>query len=208
MADIANPPVPKDWNALMTASGWGTIYVKVQTIGHGISVVSTSSTGRKARTLYITRRTSGSFGVTFICTSYDEYKALGDWIMGYGKRLATEAPSVGPVRMICPSRNFDKVAVPKGVSFGDDAMTHTYPVSIDFIGSRDPVPLTADYVSSFSLPADSDPSLPYYYPAGEQLSGEQTGVDSMFDVPLSVVLPGVNGPVLDVTYPGLGSRAV
>jgi len=184
LASVANPPRPSTYNGLLTAQGWGTLYVRIMSIGHGMSIVSSGSKSRRGRTVYITRRTSGSFGVNFLCASSQEYDIFGAWIRGYGERLARSAPTVGPVRVMCPSRNFDKVAIPKGVTFGDTSLSHIYPISIQFLGSRDPVPLTSDFTSTFVLPNHSDdPSLPYYYPGGTQLSGDEKGIDSLFDVP-------------------------
>ena len=184
---VANPPRPKTYNGYLTASGWGTIYVRAMKIDHGMSVITSGSAYSRGGTdLYITRRTSGSFNAQFLCTSYAEYKQFGDWIREYGKRLAVDAPTVGPVRMVVPSKDFDMVAVPSGTSFGDAVDSITYPVSIAFMGARDPVPLST--LSEFRLPAgSSDPSLPYYYPGGEQLSGGQRGKDSVFDVPPKAV---------------------
>lgn len=209
MADIANPPRRPGTNGTFSASGWGVIHVKITSIGHGMSVVSTTSQGRRGRSLYVTRRTSGSFGLQVMCSSYESYKELGEWIQGYGRRLADGAgATVGPVRVTCPSRNFDKIAVPSGVSFGDTVHSHTYPVSINFLGTSDPLPLTALYSSSFVLPSNAEPSLPYFYPGGTQLTGDETGVDSMFDSDLIATPTGVDGPVQDGTRPANGPRAV
>lgn len=174
---VQNPTVPKNYNCVMSASGWGAIYVKVLTIGHGISIVANSSTQRFSRALYVEKRSSGSFGLVLVCSSPAEHKALGDWIMGYGRLAADPDGQVGSVRVVCPVREFDKVAIPDSVTFGDTYDQITYPVSINFVGSRDPVPYTADFVSSFSMPS-GDPDLPYYYPAGHQLSGD---VDTLYD---------------------------
>lgn len=182
---VSNPPRPKTYNGYLTASGWGTLYVRVMTIGHGMSVISSGTAySRGGRELYLTRRTSGSFGATFLCTSFQEYRDFGTWIKEYGQRLAVDAPTVGPVRVVCPSRNFDKVAVPNGITFGDRVDAVTYPISINFMGSRDPVSMTNEFLSEYRDPEGSDdPSLPYYYPGGTQLSGTAKGVDSLFDVP-------------------------
>jgi len=133
--------------------------------------------------MYITRQTDSSFSATFVTTSYEEYRDLGLWVQGYGNAIADQTSPVGPTRLTCPVRNFDKVAIPAGVEFGVTVAAPTYSVSMRFTGARDPVPLTADFVSSVQKFSGSDASIPYFYPTGTQLSGDQKSVDSLYDVP-------------------------
>lgn len=183
-SSAANPIRPKNSNATMSASKWGTIYVKILQIGHGVHIASSTVQTRFSRALYATKRTSGTFGLVIVCSSYDEYDSLGKWITGYGRKAASTEGGVGPVRVVVPSRNFDKVAIPSGVTFGDAVGAITYPVSINFTGARDPVPHTPGFISSFSLPTgrDVDPALPYFYPGGTQLAGAAKGDDALYDV--------------------------
>lgn len=172
-----NPTVPKNHNALLSASGWGAIYVKVKSVDHGMNVVTDLSTQRYSRTIYIKTQISDSFTLAIVCSSSGEYDALGEWVRGYARAASDPDGSVGPVHVVVPSRNFDKIAVPNSMTFGDFVEAVTYKVSIGFVGASDPVPHLGDLVSSFSLPT-GDPDLPYYYPSGLALGGS---VDTLYD---------------------------
>jgi len=180
---VQNPVVPKNHNALLTATGWGSIYVKVKAIDHGIFIVSDTSVQRFSRSLYVKKRAGGSFTLAIVCSTYAEYKALGDWIRGYGQIAADPDGAVGPVRVMVPDRKFDKIAIPQSVSFGDNYSAVTYKISIAFVGANDPVPHSADFVSSFSMPAAVGTDLPYFYPAGRPLTGT---VDALYDPDVKV----------------------
>ena len=186
MGSTSTPNRPANYNARMSASGWGEIYVKVMTIGHGMSVISSESTTRFGNTTYVEAVTGGSFTLDLICSSYTEWERLGLWIRGYGRKVADPAGGVGPVRVECGVRNFDKVAIPSLAEFGDAVKPATYRTSIRFLGARDPVPLTSEFTSNFVLPASTDESLPYYYPAGTQLSGSGKGDDALYNYPPEV----------------------
>lgn len=181
MADVANPTPPRFHNTMLTSDGWGTLYVKAERISHGMKVISSSSSSRFARALYVEARTSSSFSIDIVCTTEEEYAAVGAWIQGYGEKVSDPSGGSHPVRVICPSRGFDRIAVPVRVPFGANVKEVAYRMSIPFVGARDSVPDESNVTSTFVLPSSEDVSLPYYYPAGTQLSGSGKGDDTLYN---------------------------
>lgn len=185
-------------NCLLSIEGYGERRVKAIRVSHGISIINfgnDESKSRRGKHFLTYRRTSGSFDLRLIFSTYDEYADLMDWLKRYVIRNQSQHRAPKPVRVIIPARNFDKIGTLEGgLTFGDKALGVTYSVDLKFMGSSDPLDLKDDKILSiFELPKDtSDPALPYLYPAGSQLTGVEVG-DDVGDFDQEYIFPGEFG---------------
>jgi hypothetical protein len=173
-------------NCLISVANFGHLNVRAISVSHGISVVAYAGEGtaRRSKSFYPSKRTSGSFELELIFAKRDTYKVVCDWLERYCRWASDPNTNASACRVVIPNRDFDKTAVLKGgITFGDDVKVVAHRVMLSFVGSRDPISLSDPIVSIYQPPADtSDPSLPYFYPAGPQLSGSQSGWDLLYDI--------------------------
>lgn len=175
------------YNGNLSATGYGTKGVRLTAITFGTTIISTTGDARTYRTLYTNAQSSFSFGIAIICPTFEEYASLGEWIEGYGRSLLTS--SVGLMRVRLPSRGFDRIGVPSGATFGAESGEKPRKMSIGFIGAADLVSLSTTDVTrlsnfiqkEWSTISGKDKATPYFYPAGQQLSGQATGADMLYD---------------------------
>lgn len=183
--------MPRGENCTMTASGYGTKHLVVEAVSHGINIVASEASGKKHRVLYITRRTSGSFSIEPVFSTFPAYEQFYNWFRGYCARASDPDGRVGQMRVRVPSRNFDKTGVPSGTyTFGDDPDDVLFRMVLMFVGTKDPAETTE--VSAFYPPVarvnprthlQENLAAPYYYPGGTQLGGTEKGQDYLYDNP-------------------------
>lgn len=184
-------------NCLISIADYGAHRVKATRVTHGMSVVAYSGEGvsRRGRAFYPSKRTSGSFELDLVFTTYGGYRKIANWLERYSRWASNPKSLATPVRVVIPSRNFDKVGVlEEGLTFGDVVAATSYTMTLAFVGSRDPMEMNGRNLSMFRLPKNiDDPALPYLYPAGTQLKVGETGFDTIYDEPVEdLVNPGGN----------------
>lgn len=177
--------IPKHDNGTLIAGNFGTRKVGVVSISHGMTVVADEDSTRDARVMYTSKRTSGSFGMVLVFTSYMEHVRTMQWFEEYVRRAAHPDVNPGPMRVIVPVRKFDKVGIP-AVSSGplvtdDEVGRVVWRVNVGFEGARDSLNFSDARVSKFSMPAWKDAASQYFYPGGIQLGGTEKGEDALYN---------------------------
>lgn len=156
-------------NATLTVAGYGTRSVLVETVAHGMSVVSSTDDARNHRAFYTNKVTSGSFDLAMAFLSHASYQSWSSWMMEYLRRLADG--KLGPMRVKVPRFSFDKIGVPNAaVPFGDTMGIIVYRTQMTFIGTSDPLDPSSynETVSQFRNAGKDEKIAPYFYPAGTQ----------------------------------------
>lgn len=185
---------PAGDNIAFGSTGYGAKTAICRKISHGMGIVSTQGQSRNGSAFYPTKVTSGSFTVELVFADHGEYTEFARWMEGYCRRAADPDGQVSAMRVICPARNFDKVAIPQGeqgppVSYGDAWDAVTYTLTIGFEGSRDPLEFDSPLISKF-VKADVDwETSQNFYPAGNLQQGEDA-------VNLTVLAGAVAGATL------------
>lgn len=180
-------------NCLITIAQFGKVRVKAERVTHGMSIVEYSSSGqtRRYRAFYPSKRTSGSFELDLVFTTFRGYKKFAEWLERYSRHASNPRTATNAARVVIPSRKFDKVGVlESGITYGDRVGATSYRMQLAFVGSRSPVEVSNQTASRFVLPAakKKDKALPYLYPAGTQLSGNDRGEDTIWDLGLDELI--------------------
>jgi hypothetical protein len=174
-------------NCILSASGYGSRAVSVTQISHGMSVVASEAKSRNGSAFYPLKRTSGSFGITIVFANWDESQAFSEWIEAYSRRIShPDTTGISPMRVVCQSRKFDKVAIPSGergstAMYGDSFDAITYKHVVNFEGARDSLGLNDPALSVFkqaTLGWEGQEGSQHFYPQGDQQSGEQGDISS------------------------------
>lgn len=176
-------------NATLSVVGYGSLGVRIKTISFGFDMLTSNSESRMFRTLYTRAITEEAFGLGLICTTHEEYELLGMFLLNYGRKAAQG--TAGMMRVRFPARNFDRLGVPDGSTFGRAVPDVTWPMAVGFTGASDLVNLGSRDVTTLSnvLGAEylnsihKDPASAYYYPTGSQLTGAGSGADLLYDTP-------------------------
>lgn len=183
------PPNPARLNAAIGAQNYGIKLAPVVSISFGIEQRSQEAHSRQKQTMYAQQVLDPSFVIGMTFTDQPEYHDMFEWFRAYGYLVTATDSIVGPMRVLVPSRNFDKIGVPtSGMTFGDDVSAVTFKLNIVFEGTSDPVTTDSGslspYWSQFVLPGKAaDQSAPYFYPGGVQLSGQYADEDSLYNLP-------------------------
>jgi hypothetical protein len=180
---------PQKIRAVLSVAGYGAVSLHVTALTFGMKIISTESSARFAKALYVTAVTNDSFGLRVACLTYAEYVHLSKFIEGYGRLVANPHSTIRPARVQIPSHHFDRTGIPSGASFGDAVETVAYSMNIGFVGARNLVAPTSTDVtqvsnvlgSEMALAIKHDPQVAYFYPSGSQLSGSAYGVDTLYD---------------------------
>jgi hypothetical protein len=170
------------------AHSTGSFRVRARGVAYGISVIYDEGAGRNFRAFYATRRTSSAFFLSVVFSDRDTYQAFGDWLVNWGGRAADPSPNppVQPyLRVTIPAIGFDKSGVlTSGVTFGESAGDITRSMMLQFLGARDVgVDVTLVHSSFKNVDREVSAEVPYFYPAGIQLSGSQKGDDAIYEDP-------------------------
>lgn len=142
-------------NCLISIPSYGKTYVMVESIVHGLNIFTfgpeNSQESRTRRQFFTSRRTSGSFTLDLIFTSHNSREQFLSWLEGYARWAANPSTNSTSVRVVVPSRGFDKLGVLGGsMDYGDEVGKVLYKTRIGFIGGKDPLDLeTLEGVSTF-----------------------------------------------------------
>ena len=172
-------------NCIIGANGFGYRAVRAESFDIGMSVIADTGEAKETQTLYTRKVTKGSFELTVMFGSYAEYKDFTDWMTSYARILSRDAEATGPMRVIIPSRNFDRFGVPnEGYTMGDEVKALVRRQTYSFVGASDPIEYDNQNLAQFILPENDPSEAPFFYPAGIQLSGSAGagGVDAGYDV--------------------------
>ena len=155
------------YNGVLTASGYGSIPIRVKTIEYGLNIVGSPDASSTFKYFYTRQRQVDSFNVTVIFDSTAEREAFFTWFREYA--LQAIAPSsVGPVRVQVPVRNFDMTAtLVNGVQKVNAPTDVLWENTLVFQGATFNTGYTA--ASTFSAPANSVSSQ-YFYPQSTDLN--------------------------------------
>lgn len=182
-------------NCLISIPGFGDRLVWCLRIDHGVNVIPTAEgESRMSKSFHTRHRTSGSFSIITAFRSWEAYDNFMEWLEGYLRWMADPNTDPSPARVIVPSRNFDKVAIPQSVARGEKVGTVLYRLTLDFQGARDPVldlrnsDLLARFIPAKGGITSTGTNLPRLLPAGsssEELKGfdefGQPDFDKYFD---------------------------
>ncbi len=133
-------------NCLISIPSYGKTYVWVESIVHGLNIFTfgpeNSQESRTRRQFFTSHRTSGSFTLDLIFTSHDSREQFLSWLEGYARWAGNPSTNSTSVRVVVPSRGFDKMGVLDGaLAYGDEVGKVLYQTRIGFMGGRDPLDL-------------------------------------------------------------------
>lgn len=131
----------RNFNASLSAPGYGEFRLVVTTLGHGMKVIANQGESRNQRTLYPYARTSGAWYVETQHGNPEERDELSRWLLTYIKRVSSpwvdNAPR--PITLTVPSRDFVKLGYPtSSIEFGDEATAFSWPMLVGFSSASDP----------------------------------------------------------------------
>ncbi|MDX1409162.1 MAG: hypothetical protein R3330_13540 [Saprospiraceae bacterium] len=133
----------KQPNALISIPKFGKAKINVQRITQGLNIFTFGQPepqGRHSKQFHTSHRTSGSFEILVVTTSWTQYNNLNRWFERYARWVSDANVEGRPARVLVPARNFDKTGIlTSGISFGDVVGSATYRMELSFKGSRDPI---------------------------------------------------------------------
>lgn len=173
----------------------GAYNVRASAIAHSVSLIYTESQARVRSAFYPHHQALAPFAIKVLLNGEDEYVSFNKWMGAYAAMLLNRDTNyVGKMppamNVSIPSRNFHRNGIPMtGYEWGDEVGKMVWEQTLVFETVSDQVGLNTSY-SSTNLGGLSDSQLQYFYPNGDQLSGD--------DVP-SDKTPGVviGDPVVD-----------
>lgn len=153
---------------------YSSFRVRADVLGHGMTMVSDSSSARNARAYYPHRPTPSRFYIRVLLRGYNERKAFADWMQGYANYVMNPGLAAGDkfpdMRVLLPARGFDREGVPlSGFEWGDSVGTIVWSPVITFECTREPQ--DPDSIASSRFENASDPDMKYFWPMGTQLGG-------------------------------------
>ncbi|MET7363278.1 hypothetical protein ABZS76_33240 [Streptomyces sp. NPDC005562] len=161
--------------------------VRVDSLGHGLSMIADESMARNARAYYPHRLAPARFYLRVLLNGYGERKAFADWMQRYADYVMNPGLPAGTkfpdMRVLLPARGFDREGVPlSGFEWGDTIGGMVWTPTITFETTREPQDTELWTTSVF---ADAnDPDMKYFWPMGTQLGGNAIpsgGYDTIID---------------------------
>jgi hypothetical protein len=149
--------------------------VRVDSVGHGLTMVADESMARNSRAYYPHRVAPARFYLRVLLKGYSERKAFADWMQRYADYVMNPGLPGGPkfpdMRVLVPSRNFDREGVPlSGFEWGDVVGGMLWTPTVTFETTREPQD-TETWATSTFVNAANDPDMKYFWPMGTQLGG-------------------------------------
>lgn len=192
-------------NALLASANYGAFVCRVTAVSHGIKIIGQEQDARSSQTFLTSRVVEDNFILSIVFATYAGYAAFGNWMQGYIQKQAGADSTGMPMRVIVPSRNFDRIGIPTSpIPFGDDITLVTHKLRVSFVATIDPNP--TNFSKYFGAPNDTI-FAPYFYPGGTQLAANSPpGVDFLFDNPGYFTPPP--GPADFAVYPSGSPDAV
>jgi len=142
-------------NCIISIPSYGKTRVWVESIVHGLNIFTfgpeNTQESRTRRQFVTSKRTSGSFTLDLIFTSHNSREQFLSWLEGYVRWAANPSTDSTSIRVVVPSRGFDKLGVLGGaLAYGDEVGKVLYKTQLGFIGGKDPLDLdTLAGVSTF-----------------------------------------------------------
>lgn len=149
--------------------------LRVGTVGHGITMIASESTGRNRRAYYPHRVAPARFYIQPILVGFGERKTFADWMQVYADYVMDPGLPAGTkfpdMRVLIPARKFDREGVPlSGFERGDTIGGMFWTPTVMFETTKEPQDTESWTTSRFV--AASDPDMKYFWPQGTQLGGD------------------------------------
>lgn len=134
---------------IISDDGWKNVHATY--LNTGMSIIADEAKSSRGRTFHPWKRTSSSFTMEVTHPSYSEYREFNEWLVSYMDRILSGDFSLGPFRVIIPSRRFDKtVIIESGITFGRKWDDFIWRQRLEFAGASTPVDLTDDPLNILS----------------------------------------------------------
>lgn len=152
-----------------------TMRVRADVVGHGMTMVSETSSARNARAYYPHKVTPSRFYLRVILKGYAERKAFADWMQRYADYVMNPGLPAGEkfpdMLVMLPARNFHREGVPlTGFEWGDTVGAMIWTPTITFECTGEPQDVNVK-VEPSRFVAAQDPDMKYFWPMGTQLGG-------------------------------------
>jgi len=164
--------------------------VRCNGITHGTQMIFDESQARLRRAFYPHRVSTQQFSITVELKGWEERKSLTDWLASYASYALD--PDLGgdyPTMAISvPSYEFSHRGVPlTGYEWGDQVGSMVFTPTIVFEAAYEPwdkaKPAVTRVENAWKAFAQDD-AIKYFYPFGEQLSGQEA--PERFDRPVYI----------------------
>lgn len=155
--------------------------VRCNKVVHGIQMVSDESQARMRRAYYPHRVTTQKFAISVLLSGFNERQDFTSWMSDYAS-FALDPDFGGgdypTMSVVVPSYEFNQRGVPlTGYEWGDHVGSMVFNPQVIFEAAYEPwqkAKPTVTHVDATWSAFAQDPAIKYFYPFGEQLSGEQT----------------------------------
>lgn len=175
--------MPRDGVLHIDVPGYGSRRERCDLLDHGINIYGNGESATRYTVYpYNFIVSSGSFEFTLVFRSASESNAFSRWTEAYLRRAASGAVGfLRPWRVSVPSRDFEKIGIPQGVTYGEKVGQILYKQQIRMKGTSSPVEDARDVSrlvtqgNQFSTRGD-----PFTYPTRPQLVAERDTEESLF----------------------------
>lgn len=198
---------------------WHAYRVRCVGLDHGLMQVAAESRARETRAFYPHERTPAQFMLTFallgrvqLTDKDSEHVRFNRWMREYMRFLLDLDEIAGRARAMhitIPVRNFVRQAIPLGpLSFGEHVGSMLWNQTITFETTFEPTDKKFGTSIFDAQGTVKDKNARFYYPAGEQLTGNQKpGVyDTVRFTP--AIITGAGGLTSETPPPSAVNRAV
>jgi hypothetical protein len=146
--------------------------VRVDSLGHGLTMVADESMARNSRAYYPHRLAPARFYLRVLLKGHPERQSFANWMQRYADYVMNPGLPAGSgfpdMRVLVPARNFDREGVPlTGFEWGDTIGGMLWTPTITFETTREPQDTESWSASSFVHA--QDPDMRYFWPMGTQL---------------------------------------
>lgn len=158
---------PSQPNCTIEVPNYGLYKLTIETLGHGMNIVTNESISRHQRTLYPFVRTSGSWYIEAVFSDVVARNQFHYWLLHYVVRLMDQYQKpISPMSVKVPSEEFMKLGFPTSdIQFGDRHGTGIYRSLVMFTSASDPL---VSVGGSWYDAADRDQAALKFYPGGHQ----------------------------------------
>lgn len=179
-----------DVKGLFLAPGYGNAAFYVIHVAYGVSSSFVEAESANDRSVYFHNVYTDNFVVSMQFDSWENYNAAANWFRLFmGRAADPDIPSISPMTVMVPSRNFIGQGIPEtGVSFGDHVPAITYPMTVSFVGALNSIAPTEN---SWTPPAKPGVNNSTFYPIDNSYA-INPGDSALYDVPTPPVAPTPN----------------
>lgn len=165
----------KGENCTLSVPRFGQRNVIAERVSHGLNVIPYAGEGesRNRRTLYTSKRSSGSFDLDLVFPSYEDYESTMKWLTRFGKWVSNPYGVPAAMRVTIPSRKFDKNGILEGgITFGDQVGSFVYRVNLAFMGASGAMDHTSEDSGDISwVDRKGDEKVARLYPSNSLIGG-------------------------------------